>query len=66
MTRPSPWRVRVMRKMEVWCDVSATSAADAEEQAITVPGVIHVFEKSAIPVSYTHLDVYKRQGELGC
>jgi hypothetical protein len=37
-----------MRKVEVWADVTASSAADAEAQAATVPGVLMVFAKSAM------------------
>jgi hypothetical protein len=39
-----------MRKIEVFVDVEATSVADAETKASHVPGVVHVFPKSAHPV----------------
>ena len=48
--RPKPWRVRVMRKIEAFVDVEATDVADAETKASHVPGVVHVFPKSAHPV----------------
>jgi hypothetical protein len=48
--RPKPWRVRVMRKIEAFVDVEATSVADAETKASHVPGVVHVFPQSAHPV----------------
>lgn len=46
--RPKPWRVRVMRRIEVFVDVEAIDAEDAERKAIAVPGVVHVFPRSAV------------------
>ena len=48
MPRPSNWRVRVMRKIEAFVDVQAYSAEGAESEAAKVPGVVHVFPKSAV------------------
>jgi len=50
VTRPKPWRVRVMRKIEAFVDVEATGVDDAEAKAAGVPGVVHVFPRSALPV----------------
>lgn len=50
MKRPTMWRVRVQRAMEVFVDVQATSAEQAEAEAAKVPGVVSVFGKSAIRV----------------
>lgn len=46
--RPITWRVRVSRCMESWVEISARNAAQAEEEALKVPGVMRVFGKSAI------------------
>ena len=46
--RPRMYRVRVMRVVETWIDVSAISRAGAELAAASFPGVITVFAKSAI------------------
>jgi hypothetical protein len=46
--RAKPWRVRVMRSVETWTDVTAQSAAEAEAEAAKVPGVLQVFARSAI------------------
>lgn len=43
------WRVRVMKKIEDWVDVSAATAFEAEVEALRVPNVLSVFGKSAIP-----------------
>lgn len=48
MGRPICWRVRVKRAMEVWVDVMAVTADEAEAEAINFLGVISVFGKSAI------------------
>lgn len=48
MPRLTMWRVRVKRSIEVWVDVQAVTAADAEAGAANLPGVISVFGKSAI------------------
>ena len=48
MSRLTMWRVRVRRSMEVWVDVQAPTAIDAEVEAVKLPGVISVFGKSAI------------------
>jgi hypothetical protein len=48
MPRLTIWRVRVKRAIEAWVDVQATSAVQAEADAINLPGVISVFGKSAI------------------
>lgn len=48
MPRIPIWRVRVRRAIEVWVDVQAVTAAQAEIEAVYVPGVISVFGKSAI------------------
>lgn len=48
MSRLTTWRVRVKRAMEVWVDVQATTAVEAEADAVKLPGVISVFGKSAI------------------
>lgn len=48
MSRLIIWRVRVKRSMEVWVDVQAHSATEAEAGAANLPGVISVFGKSAI------------------
>lgn len=48
MSRPIIWRVRVKRAMEVWVDVQAVTAAEAEAKAINLPAVLSVFGKSAI------------------
>lgn len=46
--RPKTWRVRVKRSVEVWVDVESETARGAEIEAVKVPGVISVFERSAI------------------
>lgn len=48
MPRLTIWRVRVKRSVEVWVDVQAHTAAEAEVSAADLPGVISVFGKSAI------------------
>lgn len=48
MPRLTIWRVRVRRAIEVWVDVQAVTAGQAEAEAIKLPGVISVFGKSAI------------------
>lgn len=48
MPRLIIWRVRVRRAVEVWVDVQAVTAAEAEASATNLPGVISVFGKSAI------------------
>ena len=47
MARPEQWRVRVKSCIETWVEVAAHSAAEAEAEAVNVPGVISVFPKSA-------------------
>lgn len=42
------WRVRVKLSTEVWVDVQAVTAAEAEAGAANLPGVLSVFGKSAI------------------
>lgn len=49
MARPTPWRVRTLRLMEVWVDVEATSSLEAETLAAAFPGVQSVFGRSAVP-----------------
>ena len=44
-----PFRVRVRKLMETWVDIEATSATEAERQAMMLPGVVSVFDFSAIP-----------------
>lgn len=44
-----PFRVRVRKLVEAWVDVEAVSAIEAERQAVMLPGVVSVFEFSAIP-----------------
>ena len=48
MARRIIWRVRVKRSIEAWVDVEAFNARDAELEAAKVPGVLSVFDKSAI------------------
>ena len=48
MARPIVWRVRVKRSVEVWVDVQGLTAQEAEKQAGNLPGVTHVFARSAI------------------
>lgn len=48
MPRQLIWRVRVKRAIEDSVDVQAATAAQAEADAINLPGVISVFGKSAI------------------
>ena len=48
MPRRFPWRVRVQRTVESWVDVEAFTAAEAEAEARTAPGVTSVFPRSAI------------------
>lgn len=48
MPRLTIWRVRVKRAVEVWVDVQAVTSAQAEADAVNLPGVISVFGKSAI------------------
>jgi hypothetical protein len=48
MARPLTWRVRVRRATETWIDVEAMTAAEAEEAARGVPGVLSVFHRSAV------------------
>ena len=48
MTRPTIWRVRVVRGREEWVDVLAVNAAQSEIEAGKLPGVISVFGRSAI------------------
>ncbi len=42
------WKVRVMRKIEVWVDVEAENAEQAEQDAANLPHVLQVFERSAV------------------
>lgn len=37
-----------MRKVEVWVDVEAETAEQAEQDAVNLPQVLQVFAKSAI------------------
>ena len=48
MSRIPTWRVRVRRAIQDWVDVDAATAAEAEDKANDVPGVISVFKKSAV------------------
>jgi hypothetical protein len=48
MTRPVIWRVRVLRTAEVFVDILAINAAQAELEAAKLPQVVQVFGKSAI------------------
>ncbi len=48
MARIPSWRVRVKRSIEDWVDVEAGSAAEAEAKAVAVPGVLSVFQRSAV------------------
>jgi hypothetical protein len=48
MPRRNQWRVRVQRLVEVYVDVEAFDALDAEAEAAKVPGVKSVFAKSAM------------------
>lgn len=48
MPRIPLWRVRVKRAIEDWVDVEAGSAAEAEVKAAAVPGVLSVFQRSAV------------------
>jgi len=49
MSRPTPWRVRVIQITEGWVEVSALTGNEAEAAAQNIPGVVSVFAKSAIP-----------------
>ena len=42
------WRVRVRRAVEAWVEAEAFTAAEAEIEAVKVPGVISVFVGSAL------------------
>ena len=48
MPRRYQWRVRVQRLAEVFVDVEAGDAEEAEKEAAKVPGVKSVFAKSAL------------------
>lgn len=48
MNSMKPWRVRVMRAVEVWVDVQAESSAQAEALARNLPQTLSVFGGSAI------------------
>lgn len=48
MTNMKPWRVRVIRAVELWVDVQAESSAQAETLARNLPQVLSVFGGSAI------------------
>ena len=47
MSRPRPYRVRVNKVTEVWVDVMAMSAEEAEQNAAKLNGVVGVFGRSA-------------------
>jgi hypothetical protein len=49
MRKQKLWRVRVYRKVEEWVTIKADTALQAEELAITLPFVLSVFGKSAMP-----------------
>jgi len=49
MNKQKLWRVRVMRRAEDWVEIRAESAVQAEQQAATLPFIISVFARSAIP-----------------
>lgn len=46
--RATTWRVRVKRAQEAWVEVSAHTAAGAEDEAMKVLGVMQVFGRSAV------------------
>ena len=46
--RTVSWRVRVKRAQESWVEVQSHTAADAEDEAMKVPGVMQVFARSAM------------------
>ena len=48
MPRRAQWRVRVKQTIESWVDVEAVNAVQAETEAAKVPGVVHVFPRSAM------------------
>jgi hypothetical protein len=48
MASLKPWRVRVMRAVELWVDVRAESPAQAEALARNLPQVLSVFGQSAV------------------
>ena len=52
MPRPHIWRVRVKRAIESWVEVRAPTGAEAEKEAINVPGTLSVFAKSAIRADF--------------
>jgi len=52
MPRPNIWRVRVKKVIEDWVETQAYSAAEAEQEAVKVPGVVSVFPRSAIRADF--------------
>lgn len=46
--RKAIWRVRVRKAAEDWVEVTAGSAPEAAAEAAKVPGVLSVFQGSAI------------------
>lgn len=48
MHKQKPWRVRVIRKVEEWVDIQATTPLEAEILAANLPQVLSVFTGSAI------------------
>lgn len=48
MARRLPFKVRVHKLVELWVDVEASTPAEAEAEAVKVPGVVSVFAKSAM------------------
>lgn len=65
MPRPTVWRVRVMRTQEAFVDVMAFSAAGAEAEAAKVPGVSHVFTKSALRADEPEALRVRGEGQQG-
>ena len=49
MPKSKRWRVRVRRAVEQWVDVKADDALQAEQLAASLPQVVSVFGRSAIP-----------------
>lgn len=53
MRKQNIWKVRVRRAVEDWVDVQADTGPEAEVLAASIPQVISVFGKSAMPGNIT-------------
>ena len=61
--RKREWAVRIIQAFQTQIQkrVIATALRAQEQTALAIPWYIRAFTRIPFPVSYTHLDVYKRQ-----